>query len=34
MDKTEILYYVLAIGCISAGFWGIIDAIKQTKRNK
>ena len=34
MDKTEILYYVLAIGCIIAGFWGIIDAIKQMKNNK
>ena len=34
MEKTEILYYVLAIGCIIAGVWGVIDAIKQMKRNK
>lgn len=34
MEKTEILYYVLAVACIVAGFWGVIDAIKQTKKNK
>jgi len=34
MEITDIIYYVAAFALITLGFWGVIDAIKQVKKNK
>jgi hypothetical protein len=34
METTDLLYWLCAFALITFGFWGVIDAIKQVKKNK